>query len=104
MWIDLDSEVAEGDVGFLVRFEAERGGSRVCVRANPARTNQSRVPRVYGWCGTTDGLALHADGVVRVGKRHPYGDRLDVTPLRGADAVAALESLGWPELADQVEL
>ena len=89
-----------GDVAFAVErtYVMRRERRVVALQSTPATTNQSNQPRLYGWCGTTDDVSVYADGVARVVRVSAIG-RAQCVRLDGADATAALERLGYPELA-----
>lgn len=100
LWIGPDAALAAGDAGFLIeRSNAAQGWRRYSLESLPAHTNQSRRPRLYGWCGTTDDVSVQAQGMAQVVRVAGNGRAL-VEPLAGADLRAALEKLGYPELAD----
>jgi hypothetical protein len=100
MWINGEiSESAVGSVGFLIERRRDGGGPSHHISGSPAHTNQSHEPRLFGWCGTTNNVATYALGLVRV-TGHSAGGRLRVRRLANAEQAAALESLGWPELAE----
>jgi hypothetical protein len=100
LWIDennaYDHEV--GRVGFLVSVKPQGRAERLDLRDRPAHTNQSHEPRLTGWCGETNNVNVHAQGlaeVVRVAKN----GRILLRTTEDPDAItAALEELGYPEL------
>lgn len=99
MWIDADHyETAPGMVGFLVEIlNTSNGGTRWSLQGRPLHTNQSRRPRLNGWCGETDNRSRYARGMARVVRVTP-NDRALLVRLRGAELRAALQASGWPEL------
>jgi len=102
-WIGPDENLKVGDVGFLIEFSnAIRGSEHYGVRDTPAHTNQSHQPRLHGWCGTYNDLATYGRGMVRV-ERVAKNGRALVRQLAGAELAAALEDLGYPELAPTTE-
>ena len=99
-WIGPDYALLLGAEGFLVECsDLTRSGCPTTCRLHdtPSRANQSREPRLYGWCGTTNNVSVTALGVWRV-ERMARNDRLYVRQLTGADLTAALEDLGYPDL------
>jgi hypothetical protein len=95
--------LSAGVVGFLVeRANVLRGSSTYSVEGNPPTTNQSFEPRLHGWCGTYNDLATFGRGLVRVTKTTDNG-RAYVQELQGDELLQALEALGYPELAGDVE-
>lgn len=99
-WIGPDySMKAIGDVGFLVDISNPfRGSARYELRDIPPHTNQSYEPRLHGWCGTWNDTATHGCGMARV-ERVAKNGRVLVRILEGDQLFAALEDLGYPELA-----
>lgn len=95
-----DSTYTAGDIGFLIEREGQRTGSTASadLHDHPAYTNQSHEPRLYGWCGTTNDTAVYARGVWRVTEIAKNG-RAKAEQLKGKELAAALETLGYPELA-----
>ena len=75
-----------------------RSSTRYELRSTPAHTNQSHEPRLHGWCGTYNDLSTSARGMVRV-ERMAKNGRAYVRELEGDELAAALEELGYPELA-----
>jgi hypothetical protein len=99
IWIDADSRLNVGDVGFLTEKSHELDHwTRYWLDDTPAYTNQSFMPRLYGWCGTCDNIAMYAHGMARV-VRIARNGRILVRELDGDELIAALEELGYPELA-----
>lgn len=103
-WIGDDSTpYSLGETGFLVEHSHQlRGSDSLTLREHPTHTNQSHQPRLYGWCGTTNDIAIYARGVWRVTKIAKNG-RAMIEQLKGPDLTAALETLGYPALAEEVE-
>lgn len=97
-WIGPDENLSVGDVGFLINHSPEGKASRFFIRDTPAHTNQSHEPRLYGWCGSYNNMSTSACGVVRV-ERVAKNARAFVRELEGDELAAALEELGYPELA-----
>jgi hypothetical protein len=92
-WITSDH--ALGTVGFLVeRVHTLRGWSETLLVPDPARGNLDHRPRLTGWCGTTNDVALYAGGVGRV-VRVTQNHRAQVVTLHGDAERAALELLGY---------
>jgi hypothetical protein len=101
-WIDgsYDKADAIGDTGFLIQFSHEdTRGISYALRDTPAHTNQSHMPRLEGWCGTTNNVsttALGAWSIVRVAKN----GRILIQQITDPDLLAAfLEEHGYPDLA-----
>ena len=66
-----------GDYYLVKRTFYMRGGGpdRYALHDDPPRTNQSYEPREFGWCGTTNDVAVYGCGRVRVdadGHVSPY--------------------------------
>ena len=93
-----------GDYGFLLRIVNNRtgGSEHYQFRDTPARTNQSLEDRLYGWCGSYNDVATHAEGVWKVVKVAING-RLKVERLSGGELADALEEFGYPGLGGEVE-
>ena len=99
MWIGPDETLTVGQIGFLVeKRQILKGWERQELRDVPAHTNVSNQPRLHGWCGTYNDLSTHARGMVRV-ERVVSNGRAYVRELEGAELAAALDGLGYPELA-----
>jgi len=102
-WIDGNGDEAPGNVGFLVRISNEigQGPDRTTLRDEPACTNQSCEPRVWGWCGTYNNTRCDACGVGRVVRVAGNG-RVKVEQVEDrASLKAFLEDVGYPELIDE---
>lgn len=102
LWIDSDSaETERGDAGFLVRVANENQGNaeHYQLRARPAHTNQSHAPRLRGWCGTTNNVAVFAEGLARIVRTTANG-RAMLAHVPQAEEAAELERLGYPELVE----
>lgn len=98
-WIGPDDTLTVGDIGFLIEhYNESSGGSRFELRDTPPYTNQSHQPRLSGWCGTWNNVGTHGHGLARV-ERLARNGRALVRPLDGDELTAALEELGYPELA-----
>jgi hypothetical protein len=93
------SYVTEGQIGFIIERSPSltQDGPSLVGLGRPAHTNQSHEPRLEGWCGTTNGIAVHAHGVGCVMQVYKNG-RAKVVRLRGAEERAALAELGYPDL------
>lgn len=98
--IPCGSEFAQpGAVAFLIATKRDDAKTEhLYLSDTPAHTNQSREPRLEGWCGTTNNVAKFARGVVRV-ERVRSNERADVTSLEGEELEQALLELGYSELA-----
>lgn len=100
MWLGPDDTFRLGQVGFLVEtIDVMRGTARHELRSLPAHTNQSHEPRLTGWCGTYNDVATYGRGMARVARLAGNGRAL-VEVLTGNELRAALERLGYPELAE----
>lgn len=100
MWIG-PADYAAGEVGFLVETSNPFEGSVSYALCDvPAHTNQSREPRLHGWCGSWNNVSTYGRGMARVEKIARNG-RAFVRLLEGDELVAALDVLGYPELADE---
>lgn len=90
-----------GDVGFLVEVDHEmrdQGPQAYSLYDRPAHTNQSHMPRLEGWCGTTNGRIVYAHGLAKVVRALPNG-RVQYEQLTDPTEIAtALDSLGYPDL------
>jgi hypothetical protein len=100
IWINeehVDYSIKDGDVAFLIERVREAPGmpSTHVLRGRPAHTNSSHEPRLWGWCGTTDNVAVYAQGLAKIVRRAKNGRCLlaRVTPTE-----ALLEELGYPNL------
>lgn len=98
-WIGPDENLILGEVGFLVRLRQEiQGWERIILRDRPVYTHRSRQPLLEGWCGSLNDLSTYGEGMARV-ERIARNGRALVRSLDGDELVAALEELGFPELA-----
>jgi hypothetical protein len=102
IWIDEFSSYSKdvGDIGFLTRSNDENHGNACHYRLSDhaARTNRSREPTLHGWCGTTNNVCVTAEGLARVSRAK--NGRVCLVPVTEAGEVAAaLEELGYPDLA-----
>lgn len=99
-WIGTESDqFTVGQIGFLVEtHHVLKGWQRFELRDHPAKTNMSFVPRLQGWCGTTGDIACNAHGMAVV-ERVARNGRAFVRELEGDELTAALDDLGYPELA-----
>lgn len=99
-WIGIESDqFTAGETGFLVELHhVTKGWRRFELRSHPPRTNMSFVPRLHGWCGTSNDVACHAHGMAVV-ERVARNGRAFVRELDGEELHAALDDLGYPELA-----
>lgn len=98
-WIGPDQNLTVGEIGFLIENNDENNASsRYYLRDTPAHTNQSHEPRLHGWCGSWNNVGTYGCGMVRV-ERVAKNGRAFVRELEGAELTAALDELGYPELA-----
>ena len=88
-----------GTVGFLARVQDQNHGCAevYTLTQRPRRTNQSHEPRLNGWCGTTNNVAVFAEGMARVA-RVTKNERCLLVALSPEEQEAALERLGYPGL------
>lgn len=98
MWIDNDSDMQAGDLGFLIQLYPDSGENRIVIRTTPGRTNMSHERRRTGWLGSTNNTSAYARGVGRVTKTSRDGTRARVARLHGDAMRDALERLGHPDL------
>lgn len=107
MWIDSDYDswgMRIGDNAFLVEVKnTSNGAEYMLLQESPLRTNQSREPRLTGWCGETDNRSRYARGMVRIVKYNKSGDRAFVRQLTHKELATALEERGYPELIPELE-
>lgn len=103
-WIDCFAAYETlGDCSYLVEvIHTSSGRTSWHLHERPLRTNQSREPRLWGWCGETDNRSRFARGVVRVVDVNKGGDRCRIVSVKGDALVAFLELDGYPELASEV--
>lgn len=100
VWIGPDDTLVVGQAGFLIeRSNVMQGWRRHSLESLPAHTNQSRRPRLHGWCGTTNDVATYAHGMARVVRLAGNGRAL-VEVLAGDELRQALPELGYPELGE----
>jgi len=101
-WIGPDESLQAGDVGFLVeRVSVADGTSRYHLSATPARASRTHRPRLYGWCGTADGVTTYAYGAARVTRLAKSGrGQALVRVLKGAELAEALAQHGYPDLVE----
>ncbi len=101
----MDNSVGGFEVGqalFLVTvFRENTGVEEHTGQTDPCRTNLSRERKLRGWCGSTNNVSRTANGLVRVRRISKSKSRMCVTQIqRGSqEEAAALEELGYPELA-----
>lgn len=99
MWIGPDESLSVGDVGFLIEISNDvQRYERWVLRDTPAAENQSRRPRLHGWCGSYNGTSTNAHGMGKVVRTAKNG-RAQVVSLTGDDLAQALDCLGYPDLA-----
>ncbi len=100
MWIGPDETLNVGDKGFLIEISHTTDRwERHELRDTPAYTNQSRKPKLNGWCGSYNNVATYGRGVwevVRVAKN----GRAFIKELEGDEMQAVLDYLGYPDLTD----
>jgi hypothetical protein len=98
-----DCEIKEGEIGFLVeRSNPIKHSDRWGLSYRPAYTNQSRMPRLDGWCGSTNDVSVYAHGLARAGEANANTGRVRISTVADATEIEeALETLGYPELAKE---
>jgi len=88
-WIDIYNDVSTskiGDVGYLVETLNTSNGVRLfSIRDRPLRTNQSREPRLYDWCGETDNKSRYARGAWKIVRLNRACDRAQIVRLEGEE-------------------
>ena len=101
LWIDSYDALEVGEIGFLVRVQDQNHGCAEHYRLQDRAqcTNQSLEPRLRAWCGTTNNVAIYAEGLARV-VRVTKNDRAMLVKIPQSEEAAALEALGYPELAE----
>lgn len=100
LWIGPDENLSVGDVGFLIERSHERERwTRYEIRHTPPYTNRSHEPKLFGWCGSYNGLSTSGVGLVRV-MRVARNGRAFVEQLEGDDLATALDELGYPDLVN----
>ena len=101
---DEEGKYKIGSVGFIVeRTHTLEGWTRYYLYQRPAHTNMSHCPKLYGWCGTTNDVGVFAHGLGIVANILA-NNRTCFLAIDDADREAiteALDSLGYPELADE---
>ena len=98
MWIDDQEGFEIGEAGFLIEHENQIVGSdHYSLSPTPAHTNQSRMPRLRGWCGSYNDLSTYACGAWRIVQQAKNG-RMKIRRLTGEDLQAFLEQSGYPDL------
>jgi hypothetical protein len=100
-WVDCDTyEHSDGQVYYLVEvLNTMDGYTRWRLSDRPCRTNQSREPRLHGWCGETNNRSVYARGLVRVTAIASDGDRCRIARLTDREQAAFLGAAGYPELS-----
>jgi hypothetical protein len=104
IWIDNpDTIYAEGMTGFLIyRHDESNSVHSRYISAVPARTNRSREAKLHGWCGTTNNIAIYAEGMARIEAINTKTGRAKVTSLSNDETRVALEAAGYPELISEI--
>jgi hypothetical protein len=103
-WIDEQHHTLVGEVYFLSRLSPERRAARWFLDLSPCRTNQSREPRLFGWCGTTNNVELYAHGLARVEAFAKNGrTRITLVTWDSPAGQQALLYLGYPDLEGETD-
>lgn len=87
MWVNANCwDYRVGQRVYIARYSPESAyqPDHIEVSDSPWHTNQSLQPRLRGWCGTNNNVAIHALGTGTIKKFNSRGDRAWVTK----DAVA----------------
>lgn len=94
-----DEPHAIGEEGFLVETSHTlKGWTRYDLRDRPAITNMSNVPRLWGWCGTTNDVSTNAHGLGKVVAVARNG-RCRIEPITEPEDIRRiLAELGYPDL------
>jgi hypothetical protein len=93
-------EYEMGQVGFLIEREnVNKGGKGLRLSDHPPITNLSHQPRLHGWCGTTNDVAVYARGMAKVVRVCKNG-RAQVAKIEGDELKAALNDFGYPDLGE----
>ena len=89
-----------GYIGFLVRISNQiKGWERHELRDTPAYTNESRQPKLNGWCGSWNDTSTHGCGLAKVVRVAKNGRVLVQEVDKDSDeGQATLEELGYPGL------
>lgn len=82
-----DAGHLRGDYFLLLRSHTLRDDEYYVLSENPGLTNMSREERLSGWLGTTNDVALYAEGAVRV-----YEDKLGRVRIKKIDPQEVLDS------------
>lgn len=98
-WIGPDDSLELNDIGFLIEKSnpVNGGWERWELRDTPPHTNQSNMPRLYGWCGSYNDVSTNGHGVGKVIRVAKNG-RCLIQVLEGDAQQAALDELGYPDL------
>ena len=106
-WIDGEG-LSVGDIGFLVETHNTNYQNTTSyglyqrpsygLYQRPCQTNQSHEPRLTGWCGETNNVSRHAQGLARVVKAAANG-RVAIVAVTGQEGSDWLANVaGYPEL------
>ena len=88
-----------GDAAFLVRTSnAIKGTERYELRDLPAYTNESRQPRLRGWCGSWNNVSTDGLGVWRVAKIAKNGRVQIAEVIDRGELATFLDQYGYPDL------
>lgn len=101
-WIDEQGRDGRGydlgDTAFLISFYNENDCStRYVLRDQPAYTNRSNEPLLYGWCGTYNNVGTYGEGAWKV-IRIARSGRFLIQELEGQELEEFLDEMGYPEL------
>ena len=98
-WIDEQPHCLEGEIYFLCRRAPEHEAARWFLDHSPARTHTSHEPKLRGWCGNNNNVALYAHGLAVVEKFAKNGRCcIRAVAWDSPQGQAALEQLGYPGL------
>lgn len=90
-----------GDVVFVYEvFFSNTGKSEMRAAKTPRRTNQSREPKLRGWCGETNNVSVTARGLARVSRVFSGTERMQlrIFPKGSKAEQEALSEVGYPDL------
>ena len=93
-----DTQFKVGDIGFLVSKDGE-GIDRMTILREPGKLVGQDTPRLHGFLGSWNNVAEIAHGLGRVVAVDAEMDTLRIVPVAPTKVAAALDKLGYPELA-----
>jgi len=88
-----------GELGFLIRISNENtGADRYKLSFTPAYTNQSRKPRLLGWCGTYNNVGTYGEGIWKISRIAKNGRTLITEVDDESETQGFLDEMGYPDL------